>query len=203
MSTEPSALRPADPLAAPPSSQPSLLTVAPRRTVRQHTSDVVRYHELLASLVRKELKVKYKNSALGFAWSLLNPLLYLAVYYVVFDILLASGISAFPIFLLSGLLVWNLFSTTLIAGTSSIAEGGSLVKKVFFPREVLPLASEGAALVHFALQFLVLVVVMVIVRWGVDPGYVWLVLPALVVILLFGAALGGPAVRGERVSRGT
>jgi ABC-2 type transport system permease protein len=119
----------------------------------------------------------------------LNPLLYLAVYYVVFDLLLRSGISAFPIFLLSGLLVWNFFATTLIAGTSSIAEGGSLVKKVFFPREVLPLASEGAALVHFVLQFFVLIVVMLVVRWNVDPRFVWLVLPALVVILLLGAAL--------------
>ena len=96
----------------------SLRVVAPRRTVRQHVADIWSYRELLAGLVRKELKVKYKNSVLGFVWSLLNPLLYLGVYYVVFDILLRSSISAFPIFLLSGLLVWNLFASSLIAATS-------------------------------------------------------------------------------------
>jgi ABC-2 type transport system permease protein len=167
----------------------ALRIVAPRRTFREHVRDIVQYHELLASLIRKELKVKYKNSVLGFAWSLLNPLLYLAVYYVVFDLLLGSAITAFPIFLLSGLLVWNFFATSLIAGTSSIAEGGSLVKKVFFPREVLPLASEGAAFVHFVLQFFVLVVVMLVVRWNVDIRFVWLVVPALAVMLLLAAAL--------------
>ena len=66
---------------------------------------------MLAGLVRKELKVKYKNSALGFAWSLLNPLLYLVIYYCVFEVSRAA--SQPSLFLLSGLLVWNLFATAL------------------------------------------------------------------------------------------
>jgi len=167
----------------------SLRIVAPRRSVAEHVKDIWAYRELLAGLVRKELKVKYKNSVLGFAWSLLNPLLYLGVYYVVFDVLLGSGISAFPIFLLSGLLVWNLFATALISATSSIAESGTLVKKVFFPREVLPLASAGAAFIHFLLQFSVLVAVMLVVRWNVDIRYLWLTLPSLVTLLILTAAL--------------
>jgi ABC-2 type transport system permease protein len=126
--------------------------VAPRRSVIEHLQGIWLYRELLVALVRKELKVKYKNSALGFAWSLLNPLLYLVVYYYVFEVMLGSGIPNFPLFLLSGLLVWNLFSTSAVTGVSAIVANGSLVKKVSFPREVLPLAGVGAALVHFLLQ---------------------------------------------------
>src|SRR5881392_1585410 len=96
------------------------------RVVRSRTSvierfrRIVAYRELLVGMTRKELKVKYKNSILGFAWSLLNPLLYLVVFYVAFTVTLRSGIPAFPIWLLSGLLVWNLFSTGLGAATGSV-----------------------------------------------------------------------------------
>ena len=76
----------------------------------ERLGDIWRYRELLVNLIRKELKVKYKNSVLGFVWSLLNPVLYLVVFYVVFQLILRHGIPYFPIFLLSGLLVWNLFS---------------------------------------------------------------------------------------------
>ena len=73
----------------------------------------MQYRELLVGMTRKELKVRYKNSVLGFAWSLVNPLLYLVVFYVAFDVILQASTPAFPLFLLSGLLVWNLFGTGL------------------------------------------------------------------------------------------
>ncbi len=142
------------------------------------------------ALVRKELKVKYKNSSLGFVWSLLNPLLYLVVYYYVFQVMLGSGIDNFPIFLLSGLLVWTLFSTALNAGAQSIVGNGALVKKVCFPREVLPLSVVGAALVHFLLQFMVLIAALIAFRWSVDLAYLWLIIPGLFVTLLLGSAMG-------------
>ena len=116
----------------------------------------MRYHELLVALVRKELKVRYKGSTLGFLWSLLNPLLYLAVFYYVFEVVLEAGIPNFAIFLLSGLLAWNLFSSSLLTGTGAIVDNGALVKKVYFPREILPLANVGASLVHFFLQLIVM-----------------------------------------------
>ena len=103
-------------------------------------------------LVRKELKVKYKDSSLGFFWSMLNPAMYLVVFYVVFQIILGSGIPFFAIYLLSGLLAWNLFSGSVTGATGSIVSNGSLVNKVYFPREILPLATVGANLVHFFLQ---------------------------------------------------
>ena len=163
--------------------------VAPQRTVRQHITGVWRYRELLLNLVRKELKVKYKNSALGFAWSMLNPAMYLVVFYVVFQIVLGSGIPQFAIFLLCGLLAWNLFSISLASATGSIMGNASLVNKVYFPREILPLSTVGANLVHFFLQGLVLLVALVVARHGVDPEYVWLAVPALLVLVLLASAL--------------
>ena len=141
-------------------------------------------------MVRKELKVKYKNSVLGFAWSLLNPLLYLVVFYIAFEKILGSGIPSFPIYLLSGLLVWNLFSTGLGAATGSVVGNAGLVKKVSFPREILPLASVGSTLVHFFLQSMVLFAVLVIVRWHVAWSYMPLLPVALVVLLLVTCSLG-------------
>jgi ABC-2 type transport system permease protein len=112
--------------------------------------------ELLANLVRKDLKVKYKNSALGFVWSLANPLLYLAVFSLVFQIFLKNGVSHFAVLFMSGLLVWNFFNLATLTASGSVVGSASLVKKVRFPRLVLPLASVGFAAVHLGLQLGVL-----------------------------------------------
>src|SRR6202162_6392076 len=132
------------------------------RVVRSRTSVIERfrrivvYRELLVGMTRKELKVKYKNSILGFAWSLLNPLLYLVVFYIAFVKILGSPIPAFPIYLLSGLLVWNLFSVGLGSACGAVVGNAGLVKKVAFPREILPLAAVGSTLIQFFLQSVVL-----------------------------------------------
>lgn len=151
-----------------------------RATVRFR--ELLKYRELLANLVRKELKVKYKNSALGFVWSMLNPAMYLAIFYIVFSFFLQQGLPNFVVFLLSGLLAWNLFSTGMSGTTGSIAGNSSLVSKVYFPREVLPLASIGASLVHFFLQFSVLVAALAIFRYSV--GFELFLLPAALIVLL-------------------
>src|SRR5262245_46355397 len=97
-------------------------------TLIARVADIVRHRELLLNLIRLELKAKYKASALGFAWSLLNPAMYLVVFYIAFDVVLGSGIPRFPIFLLSGLLVWNFFTAAVQAGTGSVVAGAGLVK---------------------------------------------------------------------------
>ena len=155
--------------------------LAEPRTITHRTSfsgqirEIAAHHELLLNLVRLELKAKYKASALGFAWSLFNPAMYLVVFYIAFDVILKGGIPLFPIYLLSGLLVWNFFTAAVNTGTSAVVAGSGLVKKVWFPREILPLASVGAALVHFFLQLLVLVIALVVVRHPVG----WAQLPLL------------------------
>jgi ABC-2 type transport system permease protein len=163
--------------------------IAPERSVAGHLADVWTYRELLVNLVRKELKVKYKNSVLGFLWSLLNPISQVIVFTVVFQIVLRSGIPYFPIFLLSGMLAWNLFALSLGGGAGSITSNHQLVNKVYFPREILPLAAVGANCVHFLLQSIVLVATIVVTGVGFDWRWVWLVIPALAVLLLFTAAL--------------
>lgn len=164
-------------------------TITPRGHLGTRLRDIVVYRELLVNLVRKELKVKYKSSFLGFLWSLLNPAMLLVVYTFVFSVVLGSGIPRFPIYLLSGLLVWNLFSTGLSGATNSVVGNAGIVNKVWFPREVLPLASIGAALVHFFLQGIVLIGALAVLQHPVSWQYVPLLPIALFGLLLVLAGL--------------
>jgi ABC-2 type transport system permease protein len=145
--------------------------------------------ELLTELVRKDLKVKYKNSALGFIWSLANPLLYLAVFTLVFTELLDNGIEAFPVLFMSGFLVWNFFNLATLSGTGSVVGNANLVRKVRFPRVVLPLSSVGFAGVHFVLQLGVLLALLALFyRDAFGPQLVLLV-PALAVVTVFATGM--------------
>ncbi|MEZ5170882.1 MAG: ABC transporter permease [Acidimicrobiia bacterium] len=161
-----------------------------RPGILQRIRDVWAYRELLGNLTRKELKVKYKGSFLGFAWSLLNPILYLVVFWIVFQKILGAGIPNFPIFFLAGLLPWNLFSISLGSGTTAITGNASLVGRVWFPREILVIAPIGANLVHFFLQFIVLGIALVIFRVAPSPAFMVLLPFALLTLLVLVAALG-------------
>lgn len=163
--------------------------VEPRRSVARHLVELWTYRELLGNLVRKELKVRYKNSTLGFAWSLLNPAMLMVVYTIVFDVVLATDIPYFPVFLLCGLLAWNLFSASLGGGVGAITGNHTLVNKVYFPREILPLAAVGANCVHFVLQATVLLATIAFTPIGFDLRWLWLVVPAIVVLLILASAL--------------
>ena len=161
----------------------------PRLRPLSRLRELVVARATLGNLVRKEVKVKYKSSVLGAAWSMLNPILYLAVFSLVFGLVLRNNIPYFPIYLLSGLLAWNLFSTSLALGARSVVDNANLVTKVYFPREILPFASIGAACVDFLLQALVLAVFMLIAGYGVF-GLNLLLLPlSMLALLAFTGAL--------------
>jgi ABC-2 type transport system permease protein len=146
--------------------------------------------EILGRLTRKEVKVKYTSSVLGAAWAMLNPILYLVVFSLVFKVVLRARVPHFAVYLLSGLLAWNLFATSLSMSARSVVDNASLVTKVYFPREFLPLSSVGAAIVDFVLQALVLVAFMVITGTGVI-GVNLLLLPlAMLALLAFTCAVG-------------
>lgn len=146
--------------------------------------------ELLAGLVRKDLKVKYQGSVLGFVWSLANPLLLLVVYTFVFQVVLKSGIPQFGFYLLSGLLVWNAFAGAVGTSTGAVVGNAGLVKKVRFPLSVLPLSSVGFALVHFVLQLFVLLVAMSVAGQTQFVGpHLLLAVPAIAVAIMFTVAL--------------
>jgi ABC-2 type transport system permease protein len=150
------------------------------------------YRDLLRNLVVKELKVKYKDSTLGFVWTLVRPLLYLLVYSVAIGIFLGAGrtIPDFGVYLFTGLLVWTLFTDIVGGATGAIVSNAGLVKKVYFPRELLTLSVVGAALINAVLQVVVLIGAYVVTRQFPAIGDLYLVPLALVVLVLFSTALG-------------
>jgi ABC-2 type transport system permease protein len=170
-------------------AQEDVRVVSARRSVSVRMGEVWKYRELLLSMIRKELKVKYKDSVLGFAWSMLNPLFTLTIYYVVFQIILKNGMPMFAIYLLAGLLVWNLFSNSLAGATGSITGSGSIIKKVAFPREILPLASVGAGLFNFMLQLIVMLAALAAFMKPPSAEFLLLVPVALAVLVLLTCAL--------------
>jgi ABC-2 type transport system permease protein len=151
--------------------------------------ELLAHREVLVNLIRKELKVKYTASVLGAVWSLLNPVVFLAVFSLVVFVL-DNHIPDFPVFLLSGLLAWNFLANSLQAGSRSVVDNANLVKKMAFPREILPLSAVGVALFDFVLQSAVLILFI-----AVYPGHgfhlpeLWLYPLAIVVVLVFSMAL--------------
>ncbi|MGH2691179.1 MAG: ABC transporter permease [Actinomycetota bacterium] len=162
----------------------------PRLRPVKRLVELWRNREILANLARKELRVKYKSTVLGVAWSMLNPLLYLVVFYVVFTYFLRSGIKDFPVYLLSGLLPWTLFSTGLGGATGSVISNANLVTKVSFPHELLPLATVRAQTINFGFQFVVLVAFLLVFGHPLFHRGVILLPLALGVLILFIVALG-------------
>ncbi len=161
------------------------------RRVWQHLRELAAYRELLANLVVRDLKVRYKNSVLGFLWSLLNPLLLMVVFKVVFTIILPNvHVPHFPVFVLSALLPWNFFSTSLVGAIHSISGNGHLIKRVYFPREVLTISSVLGNLVNFILALLVLIAVILFSGLAITRAILYLPL-VIAVHLTFtlGAAL--------------
>src|SRR5215203_4856196 len=115
---------------------------------------LARYRGLIQSLVARELKARYRGSALGIFWSFGNPLLLLLIYSAVFKYFVpgrGNAIQPYTLFLFSGLLPWTWFASSLNESTGSLIAGGNLIKKVLFPAEVLPIVSVLANMVHFLL----------------------------------------------------
>ncbi len=159
--------------------------VTPTISVRKRLHEIWLSRELLIYLVRTEIKVKYKNSVLGLVWSMVAPAMTLAIYFIVFQIVLGNKMPHFVIFLFAGLLLWNLFSLGVLTGTGVVVNNAGIVKKVSFPREILALAAVGSACVFFFFQVLVLVIFMIVLHTAPDVAY----LPVLILALITGIVL--------------
>ncbi|MDP9100980.1 MAG: ABC transporter permease [Actinomycetota bacterium] len=164
------------------------LTADSTAALRAKAQGRVRW-ELLTLLVRKDLKVKYQGSALGFAWSLATPLLLMGIYYLIFGIVMDNGVPAFAIYLMAGLLPWTAFSSAVTTASGSVVGNAGLVKKVRFPLQVLPLSAVGYAAVHFLMQIGVLVAVVAVVGHDMYSPGLLLLIPALALLILFTTAL--------------
>ena len=156
-------------------------------------SDVLRYRDPFGSLFRRDLRAKYKGSLLGLAWTLANPLLLMLVYLIVFSVLWEAAATDFDhywLFLLCGLPVWVFFATSLQAAAPSLLENANLIRKVRFPRQLVPLSIVATQLVAFAVMLgIVLVLCLVYVPDARDTA--WLSVPAAAVFVLF---VGGLAL---------
>lgn len=140
---------------------------------RDRLRELWHYRYLLRNLVSRDLKDRYKNSVLGILWSLLSPLFLMLVFTILFSVLANNQIRDYPIFVLTGLIPWNFFSGSLTSGTTSITGNSGLVKKVYFPRELLPTAALLSNLVNFLFAFLVLVVFLYIFGIGLTVHALW------------------------------
>jgi ABC-2 type transport system permease protein len=154
-------------------------------------SDIWAHRELLALLVRRELKARYKDSSLGILWSLVRPLAQLLIYYFAVGQILgvARGIPGFAIFVFVGLTAWTLFTEIVSAGTTSIVNNSGLVKKVYLPREIFPLSSVGGALFNFLVQLVILVIATIAfgqAPWSANLLYAPL---AVCILIFFGTAM--------------
>lgn len=152
--------------------------------------DILSHREMLNLLVKRDLKARYKDSALGFMWALARPLVQLAIYFVVLGHFLgaARGIPDFAVFVFTGLTAMGLFQEIAVGGTGSIIANSGLVKKVYVPREMFPLASTGSALFNFGIQFVVLLIATIAA--GAPPLHldILYVIPSLAVLLIYGLA---------------
>lgn len=133
-------------------------------------------------MVVRDLKVRYRNSVLGFGWSLLQPLLMMLVFTIVFKVLSRTEIPNYPLFLLTGLLPWNFTHNALSSALRSITGNAALVTKVYFPRELLPLSAVLGAFVHFVVAFSLLVIGML--AFGVEFHSTVLLVPMIMLLQL-------------------
>ena len=150
-------------------------------------ASLVSYRDLFWNLVVRDLKVRYKKSALGFVWSLLNPLLMMVVFTIVFTILTVPTVEHFPVFVLTGLVAWNFLAGSITGAAQTIVGNGTLINKVYFPRELLPASLVVSNLVNFLLTLVVLFGF--IAAFGIPLRPTVAFLPAIVAIELM-LALG-------------
>ncbi len=154
-------------------------------------NELWRYRELVNNLVVRDLKVRYKNSILGIAWSWINPLLMMLVFTIVFTII-ARGpqdIPHYPVYILAGILPWNFFSASVVGATASIVGSSYLIKKVYFPREVLPLSTVLSNMVNFLIALPVFFAVALIS--GVPLTHWALLVPVVLVVqVIFSIGIG-------------
>jgi ABC-type polysaccharide/polyol phosphate export permease len=153
-------------------------------------TDLVRYRELFANLFRRNFQAKYRGSVLGIAWSLVNPLALMGVYLLVFGLLMgnSSGVPHYWLYLLAGIACWVFVSASLQTGARSLIDSAELVRKVRFPRQLVPYAVVATQLVTFVVM-LVILIVLSLVFVPDARAYVWLSLPLSVLFVCLVAGL--------------
>lgn len=170
-------------------SRPVYDTDALRRPVLDELRDLYRYRDLVWSLIVRSITARYKRSVLGILWTLLDPLLTMAVMTVVFTALFAQSLKNYPVFILSGLVIWNFFSQSTTHAMSDLVFGGSLMGRVYMPRSVFAVAAVGAGLVNVVVSLVPLFLLMLLFQTPLTAALLFVPL-ALVVASLFSLGFG-------------
>lgn len=126
------------------------------------------YREMISSLVKKDLRGRYKGSILGFLWTFINPLMQLAVYTIVFSVIMRAGIDKFYIFLFVALVPWIFFSSAITGGSMSILNQNDMVKKIYFPRQILPIAYVTSSFVNMLFCFVIIFAALIFSGIGIN-----------------------------------
>lgn len=142
--------------------------------------ELYNYRELLKTNIKKEIRGKYKGSWLGVLWTFLNPLLMLAVYAIVFPYILRVEVENYTIFMIVALIPWNFFTTAIQSGTGCVVANGNILKKVYFPREIIPISITTSQLVNFLITCIIMFIF--ILFSGVGFSFHLLLFPLLVLI---------------------
>lgn len=153
-------------------------------------NDLYNYRELLKTSIKKDIGGKYKHSFLGILWSFINPLLQISVYAFVFQIILRSDIKNYAVYLCCGLIPWQFFSSVVLRGAAIVVDNGNIIKKVYFPREVLPISLASSEGVNFLISTIIILGFVIFGGIGLSYYILWYFLIFLLqYILSIGVAL--------------
>ena len=170
---------------------PELLITPGNRWIPLHLSELWEYRELLYFLVWRDIKVRYKQTALGAAWAVMQPLFMMLVFSLFFGRLAkvpSDGIP-YPVFAFCALIPWQLFANALSESSNSLVGNQNLITKVYFPRLVIPIAAVLSGLVDFAIAFAILIGMML--YFGIVPGWSIIVLPGFILLAVLTALAVG------------
>ncbi|HLI25534.1 MAG TPA: ABC transporter permease [Chloroflexota bacterium] len=148
-----------------------------------------RYRALVVQLVDRDVKVRYKRSLLGVAWTMVNPLITMGVLTIVFSHLFRFDVPNYPVYMLSANVLWLFFSQSTVSAMNQLMAGGALLTRIYVPRTLFGLAAVGTGLVNLVLSLVPLAAIVLLTGWPITPAVVWIV-PAMVLASLFTLGIG-------------
>ena len=149
----------------------------------------IKYYDLLIALLLRDIKIKYKRSILGFAWSILNPLLMMIVMSIVFSTIFKTDIKNFPIYLITGQVIFSFFSEATNTAMTSIISNGGLIKKVYIPKDIFALSKVMFSFTNMLFSLVAVVIVAIATKLPITPAILLFPLP-LIYVFIFSLGVG-------------
>ena len=149
-----------------------------------HFKEIYAYRDMIYSLVRRELRGRYKGSVLGFLWTYINPLCQIIVYSIVFRIVFKVNIDKFYLYLIIGMMPWTFFNSSVQGGSTCIRAQADMVKKIYFPREVIPISYVTSTFINMLLSFIIVFLACFVAGYGIKVHVIFY-LPLIMIIQYF------------------